>query len=86
MGRKKDLRLLEKIKIIDIGAEGNAIARVENHVICVPAATPVDIVDIQITRKRTNYLEGRVVRFNRYSADRINPVCRHFGVCGGCRW
>ncbi len=86
MGRKKDLPLLEKIKIIDIGAEGNAIARVENQVIFVPMLIPGDIVDIQITRKRKNYLEGRVVRFKEYSADRISPVCRHFGVCGGCRW
>jgi 23S rRNA (uracil1939-C5)-methyltransferase len=86
VGRKKDLPLLEKIKIIDIGAEGNAIARVENQVIFVPMLIPGDIVDIQITRKRKNYLEGRVVRFKEYSADRISPVCRHFGVCGGCRW
>jgi 23S rRNA (uracil1939-C5)-methyltransferase len=86
VGRKKDLPLLEKIRITDIGAEGNAIARVNNLVIFVPMLVPGDIVDIQVIRKRKKYLEGRAVRFHEYSADRIEPKCGHFGICGGCKW
>jgi 23S rRNA (uracil1939-C5)-methyltransferase len=86
MGRKKELPLLEKIMITDIGAEGNALARVNNQVVFVPMLIPGDIADIQIIRKRKNYMEGRAIRFHKYSADRVNPVCRHFGVCGGCKW
>ena len=86
MGRKKELPLLEKIMITDIGAEGNALARVDNQVVFVPMLIPGDVVDIKITRKRKNYMEGRTIRFHEYSADRVTPVCRHFGVCGGCKW
>jgi len=86
VGRKKELPLLEKVKITDIGAEGNALARVENQVVFVPMLVPGDIVDIKIKKKRKKYLEGRVVRFHEYSPDRIKPVCIHFGVCGGCKW
>jgi len=86
MGRKKELPLLEKIMITDIGAEGNALARVDNQVVFVPMLIPGDVVDIKITRKRKNYMEGRAIRFHEYSADRVTPVCRHFGVCGGCKW
>ena len=86
MGRKRDLPLLEKVLITDIGAEGNALARVENQVVFVPMLVPGDIVDIRVRKKKRKYLEGSVVRFHEYSADRIKPVCRHFGVCGGCRW
>lgn len=86
MGRKKELPLLEKVLITDIGAEGNAVARVENQVVFVPMLIPGDIVDIQVRRKRKKYLEGKVIRFHEYSPDRIKPACRHFGVCGGCRW
>ncbi len=86
MGRKKDLPVLEKVLISDIGAEGNALARVDNQVVFVPMLIPGDIVDIKVSRKRKKFLEGSVVRFHEYSADRIKPVCRHFGVCGGCRW
>ena len=83
MGR---MTLLEKITITDIGAEGNALARVNNQVVFVPMLIPGDIADIKIIRKRKNYMEGRAIRFHKYSPDRITPVCRHFGVCGGCKW
>ena len=78
--------MLERIRITDIGAEGNALARVENLVVFVPMLIPGDVVDIQVIRKRKKYLEGKVIRFHEYSADRIEPRCSHFGICGGCRW
>ncbi len=86
MGRRKELPLLEKVRISDIGSEGNALARLDNLVVFVPMLVPGDIVDIQVTRKRKNYLEGRAVRFHEYSSLRTNPLCAHFGVCGGCKW
>lgn len=78
--------MLEKVKITDIGAEGNALARVDNLVVFVPMLIPGDVVDIQVVRKRKKFIEGRVVRFHEYSPDRIEPRCKHFGVCGGCKW
>ena len=86
MGRKKELPLLEKVLITDIGSEGNALARVDNQVVFVPMLIPGDVVDIKVRKKRKKFLEGSVIRFHEYSADRIAPVCRHFGVCGGCKW
>jgi len=77
---------LEKVLITDIGAEGNALARVDNLVVFVPMLIPGDIVDIKVIRKRKKYLEGRVVKFHQYSPDRIEPRCIHFGICGGCKW
>ena len=86
MGRKKELPLLEKVTITDIGAEGNALARVDNLVVFVPMLIPGDVVDIKVIKKRKKYLEGRVTNFHEYSPDRIKPRCIHFGVCGGCKW
>lgn len=86
MGRRKELPLLERVKITDIGAEGNAVARVENLVVFVPMLIPGDVVDLKIIKKRKKYLEGRVINFHEYSPDRIKPRCKHFGVCGGCKW
>jgi 23S rRNA (uracil1939-C5)-methyltransferase len=84
--RRKELPFLEKVMITDIGAEGNALARVNNLVVFVPMLIPGDIVDIKVIKKRKKYLEGRVIRFHEYSPDRIEPRCIHFGVCGGCKW
>jgi 23S rRNA (uracil1939-C5)-methyltransferase len=86
VGRKKDPPLLEKVMITDIGAEGNALARVENLVVFVPMLIPGDVVDLRVIRKRKKYLEGKVVKVHEYSPDRIEPLCKHFGVCGGCKW
>ena len=86
MSRKKPIPLLERVRITDIGAEGNAVARVDNLVVFVPMLIPGDVVDIRVVRKRRKYLEGRVVKFHEYSQDRIKPRCIHFGTCGGCRW
>lgn len=86
MGRRKELPLLEKVRITDIGAEGNALARVDNLVVFVPMLIPGDVVDIRVVKKRKKYLEGRVIKFHEYSSDRIKPRCIHFGVCGGCKW
>jgi len=86
VGRKKELPLLEKVRITDIGAEGNALARVDNLVVFVPMLIPGDVVDLKVIKKRKKYLEGRVLKFHEYSIDRIDPRCKHFGVCGGCKW
>ena len=83
---KKKLPLLEKVEITDVAAEGKALARVDNLVVFVPWTAPGDIADIQLTRKKSNYAEGKAVAFYQYSPIRSNPFCEHFGLCGGCKW
>ena len=85
MGQKK-LPLIEKIRITDIGARGKAIARIDNFVTFVSNGLPGDIVDLQITRRKKSFQEGKVVRFHERSELRTEPFCKHFGHCGGCRW
>ena len=82
----KPLPLYEGVEIIDIGAEGKAIARVEGVVVFTSGVIPGDIVDLQVTKKREKYQEARVVRITTNSSDRILPFCEHFEVCGGCKW
>lgn len=84
--KKKQLPLLEKVTITGVAAEGKAIAKVNDMVIFIPFVAPGDIVDIQLTRKKHNYAEGRPVCFHEYSLNRAEPFCEHFGVCGGCKW
>lgn len=86
MGRKKEILIIEKVRITDIGAEGNAIARIDNQVVFVPMLIPGDVVDIRVKKRKRKFLEGSVIRFHEYSPDRIKPKCFHFGVCGGCKW
>ncbi|MCL1868419.1 MAG: 23S rRNA (uracil(1939)-C(5))-methyltransferase RlmD [Paludibacter sp.] len=86
MPNKKPLPLLTNIEITDIAAEGKAIARVDDLVVFVPFVVPSDVVDLQIIKKKKNYAEARVVRFEKYAENRCQPLCPHFGICGGCKW
>ena len=82
---KLDL-LLENITIEAVAAEGKALARVDGMVVFVDFAVPGDVVDIQVYKKKKNYMEGFVKRLVKPSEQREKPFCEHFGVCGGCRW
>ena len=77
---------MENIEIEAFAAEGKALARVDDLVVFVPFAAPGDVADIKLSRKRKQYAEGRIVAFKKYSPDRTEPFCSHFGVCGGCQW
>lgn len=84
--RKKELPLLEHITITDVAAEGKALARVNDMVVFVPYVVPGDVVDLQVKRKKHSYAEAVAVKFHEYSPLRSEPFCKHFGVCGGCKW
>ena len=84
--KKKQLPLLEKVTITGVAAEGKAIAKGNDYVVFVPYVAPGDVVDIQLTRKKNSYAEGRAVYFHEYSDKRAEPFCEHFGTCGGCKW
>ena len=93
--KKKNLPLLPSVTITGIGAEGKAITRVPmpngeggtSDIVCfVPYCVPGDIVDLQVTKKKHSFMEARVERFVQYSPVRTEPVCPHYGECGGCKW
>lgn len=78
--------VIENVEILDAGAEGNAVAKHNDMVIFVPFVVPGDVCDIRIVSKKRRFYEGRAVKFHKYSDLRTQPLCQHFGVCGGCRW
>lgn len=86
MSRRRVDLLLENVQIENVAAEGKALAHVDGMVVFVDFAVPGDIVDIQVTKKKKNYMEGFIKRIVKPSKDRLEPFCEHFGVCGGCRW
>lgn len=84
--KRKELPLIEGVEITDVAAEGNSIARIDEMVTFVPFGAPGDIVDLQLTRRKRNYAEGRIEKMRVKSPMRVEPICEHFTVCGGCRW
>ena len=84
--KKKPLPILEQVEIEACAAEGKSLFHWDDLVVFVPFCVPGDIVDVQIRRKKHSFAEGEVVRFIQYSKVREEPRCKHFGICGGCKW
>ncbi|MBO4624775.1 MAG: 23S rRNA (uracil(1939)-C(5))-methyltransferase RlmD [Bacteroidales bacterium] len=86
MSRKRIDLVLENVTIEAVAAEGKALTHVDGMVVFVDFAVPGDVVDIQVYKKKKNYMEGFIKRIVKPSPHRLEPFCEHFGVCGGCRW
>lgn len=86
MRNKSKEIILQNIEIEAVAAEGKALAHVDGAVVFVPFAVPGDIVDIKVTKKKKNYMEGYILNMVQPSAHRLQPFCEHFGLCGGCKW
>ena len=86
MRKKAQELILENVEIEAVAAEGKALAHVEGAVVFVQFAVPGDIVDIKVCKKKKNYMEGFILRMVKPSPHRLEPFCKHFGVCGGCKW
>ena len=87
MGRSRKKKIYQEIEITGIADKGKAVGRTEEgEVIFVKGVIPGDKVDILRTKKRSKYMEGRVIGFHEYSSDRVEPFCEHFNACGGCDW
>lgn len=84
--KRKELPVIEGVRIHDVAAEGNAVARVDEMVVFIPFGAPGDVVDVKLTKKKKSYAEGQIVRVVEPSPERVAPRCEHFTVCGGCRW
>lgn len=78
--------VIENATIESVAAEGKALTHFEGAVVFVPFAVPGDVVDIRVTKKKCNYMEGFVSRLVKPSPIRLDPFCEHFGECGGCKW
>lgn len=83
---KKKLSVLENVTITAVAAEGKALARVDDKVVFVPFVVPGDVVDLQVKKKKSSYMEAVAINFHEKSSLRDEPFCKHFGVCGGCKW
>ncbi len=84
--KRKELPVIEGVETIDVAAEGNSLARVNDMVVFIPYGAPGDVVDVKLDKKKKSYAEGHIERMVTPSPIRVEPMCEHFGTWGGCRW
>ena len=84
--KRQNLPLLENLEVIDTSDDGAGVAKHNEMVVFIKGAVPGDVVDAQLTMKKKNFAEGKVTTIKIASPKRTEPVCVHFGTCGGCKW
>jgi 23S rRNA (uracil1939-C5)-methyltransferase len=87
MRKNRRRKTFENVEVVDAGAKGKSVGKApDGRVIFLTNAVPGDVVDVMTTKKRKAYFEGVVTNFRTLSDKRTEPVCQHFGTCGGCKW
>jgi 23S rRNA (uracil1939-C5)-methyltransferase len=82
--RKGDI--VENILVETMAAEGKCVGKLNGQVIFLEGGAPGDVVDAQLTKIKSAFLEAKVTRIQQFSPNRSQPFCVHFGLCGGCSW
>jgi len=77
---------LENITIDTMAAEGKCVAKVNGQVLFIQGGAPGDVVEVELTKIKSSFLEGKVTSIQKLSSLRAQPFCEHFGLCGGCSW
>lgn len=87
MARKKFTPfVLDEVQILDAAAEGKSIAKFNDKVIFVQSGVPGDVVQLEVFKNKRRFYEARILKVIKAGEKRIEAKCRHFGVCGGCKW
>ena len=86
MKKKKQPIIVQDVLVTDYAAEGKSLARIYGKVFFIEKAVPGDVVDIKLAKNKKDWAEGFPIAFKKYSTDRVQPFCQHFGICGGCIW
>jgi 23S rRNA (uracil1939-C5)-methyltransferase len=72
------------LDVVDLSHDGRGVARLEGKVVFVEGALPGERVRARLTRAGRDFNEAATLEVLAPSADRVEPRCAHFGVCGGC--
>lgn len=75
-----------KVEILRFDDFGRGICYVDDKVTFVPFSIPGDVLEIEITKEKKNYNEGKIVKIIKPSKNRVVPPCPYFGGCGGCSY
>jgi 23S rRNA (uracil1939-C5)-methyltransferase len=74
------------LRIDSLAYGGNGVARANGFVVFVRGGLPGDRVLARVTKTKRGFAEAVAESVLEPSSERVEAPCRHFGVCGGCRF
>ncbi|MGH3132822.1 MAG: 23S rRNA (uracil(1939)-C(5))-methyltransferase RlmD [Gaiellaceae bacterium] len=75
-----------ELQIDSLAYGGNGVGRVNGFVVFVRGGVPGDRVRAKVTKVKRGFAEAAAEAVLDPSSDRVAAPCRHFGICGGCRF
>lgn len=75
---------MEKVTVIDLGMNGEGIARIDNKVVFIPFALPDEEIEISLSKDKGKFSTGKLEKVITASKNRVEPPCPYFQHCGGC--
>lgn len=82
--RKRLPKDLVEVTIESLSHDGRGVTHIDGKAVFIDGALPQERVKFQYSSQRRKHDEGFTVEVLEASADRVEPKCKHFGVCGGC--
>lgn len=77
---------LAELTIETVAFGGDGVGRHAGRVVFVPYTVDGDEALVLVKAVKKNYARGRLVKLHRSSPRRVEPICRHYGLCGGCSY
>lgn len=71
-------------RIESLSHDGRGVTHVDGKTVFIDGALPDEEVTFRYLSKHRKFDQGQVVEVVSPSADRVEPRCPHFGLCGGC--
>ena len=72
------------VEVTALSHDGRGIARLAGKALFIEDALPGETVRFRIIKRRREFDEAQVTEVLQASPHRVEPRCRHYGVCGGC--
>ncbi len=75
-----------EISITDLAYGGKGVGKIDGLVILIRGGLPGDTLKVRVKRKKRNFADAELIEVLKSSEQRIDPICSHFSLCGGCTW
>ncbi len=80
------MKPIVELDIDNLAYNGKSVAYLDGKVTFVNGGLPGEKVQARIVKSKRSYNQAKLIRVLTRSDERIDPVCRHYELCGGCTW